>query len=166
MKAFFIVVAVGAAIGLMLPTQSEKASPPEAGHEETLRVVSKKPERQPEETVLERSPGGHFYVDGEVNGELVRFVVDTGASVVALTVRDAERIGIPFSPGEFDVVGSGASGPVRGKPITLDTVSVDGKDVDSVRGVVVEGLDVSLLGQAYLNRLSSVEMSNGRMRLR
>jgi aspartyl protease family protein len=166
MKAFFIVVALGAAIGLMLPSRSEEASAPEAEQAESAQLVKEKPARQPEETVLERSPGGHFYVDGEVNGQLVRFVVDTGASVVALTTRDAERIGISFSPSEFDVVGSGASGPVRGKPITLDTVSIDGKDVESIRGVVVEGLDVSLLGQAYLNRISSVEMSNGRMRLR
>jgi predicted aspartyl protease len=63
------------------------------------------------------------------------------------------------------VVGRGASGPVRGKAIRLDKVSVDGKAVRDIDGAVAEGLDRPLLGQAYLSRTSSVEMSKDYMRL-
>ena len=62
------------------------------------------------EVVIERKSDGHFYADAMVNGQLVRFLVDTGATGVALTAKDARHVGIFFSPGEFTVVGKGASG--------------------------------------------------------
>jgi aspartyl protease family protein len=93
-------------------------------------------------------------------------VVDTGASVVALTVEDAERLGIPVDPSEFTIVGEGASGYVRGKDIILKSVEVDGKRVENVRGVVLEGSRLSLLGQAYLSRMGEVEMSGDYMVLK
>lgn len=151
MKAFLFVIAIGAGIGFLLPSSDEP---------QRADAAVTGPAR---ETVLERSPGGHFYVDGEVNGELVHFLVDTGASSVALTVDDAKRLGIPFSPSEFTVVGNGASGAVRGKIVTLDNVSVDGKEARKIPAAILEGLDISLLGQAYLTRLSSVEMSKDKM---
>ncbi|MDB5662001.1 MAG: family clan aspartic protease [Sphingomonas bacterium] len=80
----------------------------------------------PRRTVVARSPSGHFLVDGEVNGQKVRFVVDTGASTVALTIADAHRIGLPFDPARFAVVASGASGAVRGEIIELGSVALDG----------------------------------------
>ena len=60
----------------------------------------------------------------------------------------------PSRPAEFTVIGSGASGPVRGKDVTLDSVTIDGKEVRGVRGAILEGLDVSLLGQTYLSRIT------------
>jgi aspartyl protease family protein len=64
------------------------------------------------------------------------------------------------------VVGSGASGPVRGQQVMIDSVSLDGKEVRTLRGAVLEGLDVSLLGQAYLSRITSVTISGEEMVLR
>ena len=160
MKAFIFVLLLGAGIGLMWPS-GESVAPPAA----VASAHAGSPAAKPKETLLERSSGGHFYVDAEVNGQLVRFVVDTGATSVALTVEDARRIGLPFSTSEFQVVGTGASGPVRGQSITLDKVSVDGKEVRGVSGAVLEGLGVSLLGQSYLSRIGGVEMSGDYMRL-
>jgi aspartyl protease family protein len=154
-KALFLVVAIGAGIGALWP--SGKAPAP------ALAAVQ---DGQPRETVLERRGNGHFYVDAQVNGELVNFVIDTGATGVVLPVETARRLGIPFSESEFEVIGSGASGPVRGKIITLDRVSIEGKEVRRVEGAIAEGLDQPLLGQTYLSRLSSVEMSGDYMRLR
>ena len=156
MKAFLFVVAVGAIIGYSLPSGG---SAPAAQPARTSPAEAK-------ETLVERSPLGHFYVDAEVNGELVHFVVDTGASVVALTEKDAARVGIPFSPSEFTVVGTGASGAVTGKAIEIDRIALDGKEARKVRGAILRGSEMSLLGQSYLGRLSSVEMSGDYMRLR
>jgi aspartyl protease family protein len=153
-KALFLVVALGAGIGAMWPSAREPAPARPAI-----------PDGTPRETLIERRPNGHFYVDAEVNGELVNFVIDTGASGVVLPVGTARRLSIPFSESEFEVIGSGASGPVRGKLIRIDRVSIDGKEVRSVKGAIAEGLDQPLLGQAYLSRLSSVEMSGDYMRL-
>ena len=153
-KLFFLVVAAGAGIGLLWPTARAPSFP-----------VVAAPDGGVKETLLERRRDGHFYADAEVNGELVNFVIDTGAFGVVLPVETARRLNIPFEESEFQVIGSGASGPVRGKTITLDRVSVDGKEVRRVEGAIAEGLDKPLLGQTYLSRLSSVEMSGEYMRL-
>ena len=152
-KAYFLVVLFGAGMGLFWPVDPAPAPAVQAQAGEST------------ETLLKRRANGHFYVDGEVNGELVNFMIDTGASSVALPVQTARRLGISFSESEFTVIGSGASGPVRGKVITLESVSIDGKVARKVDGVIAEGLDQPLLGQAYLSRISSVEMSGEYMRL-
>src|SRR5512139_1112721 len=155
-RAFFAVVAAGLIIGLIWPSDDK---PPAA------QLAASGGERA--ETVLEREANGHFYTHAKVNdSELVHFIVDTGATVVALTVDDARRLGIPVNPSEFTVVGEGASGLVRGKDVMLESVEVDGKRVENVRGVVLEGSRLSLLGQAYLSRMGHVEMSGDYMVLK
>ena len=155
LKALVIVIVAGAGIGLMLPTG---AQPP--GEQARSTAAPGEPVR------LERSGDGHFYVHGEVDGQLARFLVDTGATSVALTMRDAERLGIKFSQDQFTIVGTGASGPVRGQEVMLRKVVVEGREVTQVRGVVLEGLEISLLGQAFLSRIGSIEMSGDYMVLR
>jgi aspartyl protease family protein len=151
LKPLLFVVALGAGLGFLWPTGRSAPVARAAGP------------AQP--TLIERSPQGHFYVDAEINGQLVHCIVDTGASMVALPVDDARRLGIAFSEGEFEPVGKGAGGVVMGKDIVLDSISVDGKKVEHVPGAILQGNEICLLGQAYLNRLSSVEMSGGVMRL-
>lgn len=166
-KALFLVLAAGAGLGLLWPSGKESApvsasvAAPKAGSGQSSYTIVE----QPRETLLERRGNGHFYVDAEVNGELVNFVVDTGAFGVILPVDTARRLNIPFSESEFDVIGSGASGPVRGKLIRLERVSIEGKEVRNVEGAIAEGLDQPLLGQTYLSR-HSVEMTGDYMRLR
>ena len=156
MKALIPVVAIGAAIGLMFPD-----SQPEAQPAPPVQPGAPRPEVR-----LEREGNGHFYVHGEVNGQLARFVVDTGASMVALTMEDAERIGIPFDESDFEIVGTGASGPVLGQMVKLDRVVVAGRELRNVSGAVLDGLEVSLLGQSVLTRIGTVEMSGEYMILR
>ena len=147
-KAMVSMIAIGAAVGLMLPAGSADAPAAEAAP------------RVPGEPVrIERGPGGHYYVHGEINGQIARFLVDTGATMVALTVEDAQRLGVPFSRSKFEIVGTGASGPVRGQNVMLDRLVAEGREVRQVRAAVIEGLEISLLGQAFLTRLGSVEMS-------
>ena len=119
-----------------------------------------------QETVLERGPGGHFFTVANINGEPIRLVVDTGATDVALTLDDARRAGVNFDPSQFQVVGTGASGDVRGQEVELNEVDLDGKKVDGIHGVVLEGLTVSLLGQNYLRKLDSVSISGDKMTLK
>lgn len=163
-KALFLVILVGVAIGALMPVRTP-APPSSPATEASAPDEEEAEESFYGETLIERDESGHFYVDAEVNGEAVHFVVDTGASGVALTMDDAERIGIDFSPNRFGVIGSGASGPVRGQLVTLDTVSVDGKEVEQVPGAVLEGLEISLLGQSYLSQIGSVSMRGDVMRL-
>jgi aspartyl protease family protein len=159
-KAFFLVVAAGIVVGLAWP--SGRSTAPTDPVVSTGAASSGANELR--ETVLERSEGGHFYADVEVNGALVHFLVDTGATSVALTERDAERIGLDFDSGRYEQVGMGASGPVRGKFVTLDKVSLDGKSAHKVDGAILEGSDMSLLGQNYLGRFS-IEIRGDTMRI-
>ena len=154
-KALFLVIAAGVAIGLALPSGKRPVEAAAVASDGTIR-----------ETLLEREGNGHFYVHAKVNGELVRFLVDTGASGVALTEKDARRVGIDFSPGEFEEVGQGAAGPIRGKLVNIKTVEVEGKKVTNVRGAVLQGSELSLLGQSYLSRIGGVEMRGDYMVLR
>lgn len=153
MKALLFTIAAGVGIGLALPAGN---SPAPAADASQVR----------QETTLERERNGHFYTYANVNGEPVRFIVDTGASFVALTTKDAERIGIPFSRGEFDVIAEGASGPVLGKIVELDSVEIDGKLVTDVKAGIIEGGSMSLLGQSYLSRMGEVQMRGEYMVLR
>lgn len=155
-RALVAVVIAGLLVGLAWPSDEEAPA---------ASAVAQSGERK--ETVLEREANGHFYAHAKVNdAEIVNFMVDTGATVVALTVEDAERLGIPVDPAEFTIVGEGASGYIRGKDVMLKSVDVDGKRVENVRGVVLEGSRLSLLGQAYLSRMGEVEMSGDYMVLK
>ena len=119
-----------------------------------------------DETVIPRAANGHFYADADVDGQSVRMVVDTGATGVALTVDDARRLGFAVDPGAFQVIGSGASGAVRGTRLTLGDVAVGGRHARDVDAAVIEGLEMSLLGQSYLRQLEQVDISGDSMRLR
>ena len=151
MGKWFVIIVV-ALLTLRCMSPGESASP---GNPH--RVTE--PSEPRKVTELERSPSGHFYTHAEVNGQLVRFLVDTGATGVALTVEDAERAGLAFDPAEFEVVAEGAAGPVRGKRVMIDSVEIEGKLVNDVSGYVLEDSRQSLLGQSYLTRMGEVQMS-------
>lgn len=110
---------------------------------------------------------GHYWADASVDGRAVRVLVDTGASVVALTRDDAQRLGVLLDPADFSRTVQTASGPVGAAPVTLKSVSVSGVEVRDVEALVVEaGLEQSLLGMSYLGRLSSFEASPDGLTLR
>jgi aspartyl protease family protein len=116
--------------------------------------------------VLQRDANGHFYADVAVNNMPVRFMVDTGATGIALSRDDARRAGLPVSVGMFDVVAEGASGDVKGEWVTLDSVKLGPEEVKQVPAVILDGGQQSLLGQAFLQQFDSVEIKGDRMFLR
>jgi aspartyl protease family protein len=113
---------------------------------------------------LVRGPDGHFYAEAQVNGAPVRFMIDTGATVVALTREDAQRAGILF--GTERAVARGVGGDVEVIPVTIDRLAVGPLQTTQIRAAVVDDLDVSLLGQSFLSRVGSVEIRDDRMLLR
>ena len=165
MFAKFIIgtIAVGVAVGLMVPAPSTSPSVQPV-------VAVAKPVTAPEpaiDKVIERSDDGHFYVDAEVNGQLVHFLIDTGASSVVLTMADAQHVGLPFSPGQFRVIARGASGDVSGQILKIGRVAIGRKEAFDVDGAVVaDGLDVSLLGQSFLSRIGTLVIDGDKMVLR
>jgi len=116
---------------------------------------------------VEISPGrnGHFEVAGSIDGHRMDFMVDTGASVVALTARDAAMLGIHPSASEYRALVRTANGTVRAAPVMLDRVEIDDIVVHDVAAMVLpEGaLADNLLGLTFLSRLRKFEYSDGRL---
>ncbi len=105
-----------------------------------------------------KADDGHFWAEAEVNGAPVRFLVDTGATAVALTPGDAQRLGLDTRRMKYDLSVGTAAGQARAARVTLATVSVNGARLDDVDALVIEkGLDASLLGMTYLGRLSGFQ---------
>lgn len=96
---------------------------------------------------------GHFFMDGAINGGPIRFIIDTGATVVALPAAEALRLGLDYRKGERALTNT-AGGPVEAFRVRLDRVRLGDIELAGVDGVVIErGLDVALLGMSFLNRL-------------
>ena len=118
------------------------------------------------QAVLQRESDGHFYANVMIEGGQYRFLVDTGASVVALTGADAEAMGLYWDENSMQRIGRGASGPVYGVPVKIPRMEVGGyeaRDVDAA--IIPEGLGISLLGQSFLSQISDVSISGDEMRL-
>lgn len=96
---------------------------------------------------------GHFYADGTVNGAALRFMVDTGATMVSLGAADARRAGIDTAGGQPVIINT-ANGQVRGFRVKLDTLSVGGITLRNIDALVHPAdLPVALLGMSFLNRM-------------
>jgi aspartyl protease family protein len=116
---------------------------------------------------ISKAADGHYWAQANVNGRWVKFLVDTGASAVALTAADAQRLGIDLNSLDFVRPVTTASGHTMAAQIKLDQVTVAGARVEDVDALVVrEGLSTSLLGMTYLGRLSRFEATRTALILR
>jgi aspartyl protease family protein len=112
-----------------------------------------------------RDHRGHFQANGRVDGRSVSFMVDTGASVIALTEREAARLGIRPVRNDYTAQVRTANGSVRAAPVTLSSVDIGGLVVRDVQALVVPGkaLGENLLGLSYLTRLKRFEYANNKL---
>jgi aspartyl protease family protein len=118
------------------------------------------------ETTLTRSADGHFYADARINGTVIRVLVDTGASIVALTREDAQKIGLTFSEEEFTDSAQTANGKLALKSVTLNHVALGPVEASKVQGAIAgPGLSQSLLGQSWLQQVGEVTIKGDVMTL-
>lgn len=107
---------------------------------------------------LTKDSDGHFWAQGNVDGKAVRFLVDTGATAVSLSMADAQRLGIDTTRLTYDYNVITADGRTRAAAVKLASVSIAGARIRDVDALVIEkGLENSLLGMSYLGRLSRFE---------
>lgn len=113
------------------------------------------------------SADGHFYVDAVVGSTAMRFLVDTGASSVAITRADAAHLGILLDEEDYTGWANTANGDARYAPIVLDSIRIDGNWMYDVEAVVIDAdATHSLLGMSYLRRLKGFEVSARALTLR
>lgn len=106
---------------------------------------------------------GHVILEAAVNGAPIRLLVDTGASLVALTPADALAAGIAPGALVFDGLVNTANGDARMAPVTLREVRIGQLSIYDVRAAVLRNLKFSLLGMSFLSRLQSYEMRDGKL---
>lgn len=116
---------------------------------------------------LAASPDGHYYARAEINGRPVDVMVDTGATMVALTYEDAERAGLSLRPSDFTGRVSTANGMAAVAPVMLARVTIGRITVRDVRAAVCERgkLEKTLLGMSFLSRLERVDINQRRLTL-
>jgi len=111
--------------------------------------------------------GGHFVVEADVDGTDIRFLVDTGASDVTLSPRDAKRLGFDLGALQFTKRYRTANGMVRGAPVRLGRITIGPVTVRDVAASVNGApMDRSLLGMSFLERLSGFEVKDDTLTLR
>ncbi len=147
----FIFIGVIAVVGLWDDIRSTVSPTPQ------LTVTDQRIE-------VPRSFDGHYYLPMLVNGTAVTFLVDTGASNIVISPKDAERIGIDTDQLNYLGRASTANGIVRTAPVRLDSLSLGPITDRDIPASINEGdLDQSLLGMAYLHRFSNIQFADGHL---
>lgn len=132
-----------------------------------IEIDQEDPNAQGISVALRKSADGHFHANARVNNAHVRFLVDTGASSIALTIFDAKRVGIDLDTVTYNIPVNTASGQTFGAYVQLDKVSIGKitlRDVDAI--IIKEGLSTSLLGMSFLGRLQKFEASRNQLILK
>lgn len=122
------------------------------------RAVSRYAKEEQQNHLVAINPRGQYFTAGSINGRPVEFLVDTGATAVAMNTEQARHLGIDFSRGEPTRVGT-AGGIVNAYSLTLDSVKVGGIEVRNVEAAILEGVypAVALLGMTYLRHVKISE---------
>ena len=105
---------------------------------------------------IAKGQGGHYWIAGSINGQPVQFLVDTGATSIAINENQARRLGIDYRVDGKQIVVGTASGTAKAWQVHLNSVKVGAIDVMGVEAVVVEGSSPTeaLLGMSFLGRVS------------
>lgn len=115
--------------------------------------------------VISRGNNGHFQVEGRIDGRRMDFMVDTGASVIALTARNAAMLGIHPTERDYTAMVKTANGIVRAAPVELTMVEINDLMVHNVAAMVMPdgALSENLLGLSFLSRLRRFEYEGGKL---
>lgn len=137
-------------------------------HKQQQAKIAAAPRKSGSTVTLRKDPrNGHFWANARVNNGRVYFLVDTGASTVALTLNDAKKSGIKTRDLVYNVPISTAGGRNYAASVKLKSVSIGGITIRDVEAMVVpDGLTTSLLGMSYLGELQKVEATRDTLFLR
>jgi aspartyl protease family protein len=117
--------------------------------------------------VISRKDDGHYWTRADVDDTAVNFMVDTGASTVALTFRDAQRIGLKPETLDYRWEIRTAGGITHGASVLLEEIKIGRVSVENVEAMILrDGLDQSLLGMTFLGELNSYEFKKKQLIIR
>jgi aspartyl protease family protein len=167
MRSVLTFAAAAIAAGLIVPRYAETMHPRHTGGAAALRPArpAQPASSDPATVEVARDSSGHFRLQARVDGRVLDFVVDTGASVIALDADDAAALGIHPGASDYTVLLKTANGTVRAAPATLGLIEVGDIAIRNVSAVVLPPgtLSDNLLGMTFLSRLRRFDYSGGKM---
>ena len=169
MRNIMVFAAIMIGLGTFMAQMADKIAPAPAAARPSLQVAAPELPAQAGNRALSIPPDGrgHFATEGRIDGQRIAFMVDTGASVIALNESSAARFGLRPSRNDYRATVSTANGTVKAAPTRLPMVEVGGLVVRDVDAMVLpdEALSENLLGLSFLSKLKRFEYANGKMLL-
>jgi aspartyl protease family protein len=167
MRNIVITAAIMAGLGTFMAQMASKMTPaPASATAAAPQAAAAVPAQNGGRTFsIPRDPRGHFATEGRIEGQRINFMVDTGASVIALNESSAARFGLRPTPAQYNASVTTANGKVKAASTHIAMVEVGGLIVRDVEAMVLpdEALSENLLGLSFLSKLKRFEYANGQM---
>jgi aspartyl protease family protein len=168
MRQIMTFAAFAIAAAVIIPRYANQAHP---GKTETVMAAqpvshaAPAPAADSRSVILSPNTQGHFQTEGRIDGRRVTFMVDTGASVIALTTDTAASLGIRPMPNDYTAAVKTANGIVHAAPVELGMVEIEDITLHNVSAIVLPdgALSDNLLGMSFLSRLHRWEFADGRL---
>ncbi|OAF17075.1 TIGR02281 family clan AA aspartic protease [Bradyrhizobium neotropicale] len=166
MRNIMIFAAIMIGLGTFMAQMADKMSSASAtSAPRTTVALASTPQAGNRGFSIPRDARGHFQTEGRIDGQRIGFMIDTGASVVALNETSAARFGLRPSRGDYNATVSTANGTIKAARTRIAMLEVGGLIVRDVDAMVLpdEALSENLLGLSFLSRLKRFEYANGQM---
>ena len=164
MRNIVITAAVIGGLGVFMAQMADKITPAPAAAS-AVAVATDAPQSGTRSLSIPRDARGHFATQGRIDGQRLAFMIDTGASVVALNESSAARFGLRPTPGQYTATVTTANGTVKAARMRLAMVEVGDLIVRDVDAMVLpdRALSENLLGLSFLSKLKRFEYTNGQL---
>jgi aspartyl protease family protein len=168
MRNLMMFAAVMVGLGIFMAEVADKMTPQPASATPAVNnavAVDPPAPASSRSLAIARDSRGHFLTEARINGQRIDFMIDTGASVVALNESSAARFGLYPSRNDYTANVTTANGTIKGARTRLAMIDVGGLVVRDVDALVLpdEALSENLLGLSFLSRLKRFEYSHGQM---
>ena len=167
MRNLMILAAVLVGLGTYMAQVADKMSPAPASANAATQKATPQTVAQASGRSLDipRDARGHFQTDGRIDGQRVNFMIDTGASLVALNEKTAARFGLRPSRSDYNATVTTANGTIKAARTRLAMIELGGIVVRDVDAMVLPdaALSENLLGLSFLSKLKRFEYANGRL---
>lgn len=165
MRAIIVFAALALAAAVLVPQHAARNGSPASAALAARPAPAEIVTSNSRSVIVPRDNRGHFAVEARIDGRRLSFMVDTGASTIALTMSDAAKLGIHPAPREFVAAVKTANGSVRAAPTELRMVEIGDLMVRDVAALILpdEALSENLLGLSFLSRLRRFEYSGGKL---